>query len=186
MVVVTEDDVVTKAATAKLAAKKVEATIRKFEDTIIGQDFESAGIFDKNGVLLTKIDGNWGNVPIGKAEKYMEGNVFTHNHPGGGTFSLQDIEVMFKYKLAGIRAVDEEYIHVATPAEGATREQKLSVGARFSDIYKDKEIAFSKKIISGEAKRSDIDKWKCDTAHEIWTEIASDCGMVYTRIKRYS
>lgn len=185
MVVVDEDDVVTRAAAAKLAAKKVEAEVRKFEDTIIGQPFESAGIFNKNGVLLSKIDGEEGNVQIGKSEKYLKGNMLTHNHPGGGTFSLQDIVFMHKYELSEIRAVDEEYIHIATPIPGVTREQTRSVGARFSDVYKDKEIAFSKKLDSGEAKRSDIDKWKCDTAHEIWTEIAKECGITYTRIKRH-
>jgi len=184
MVVVTEDDVVTKAATAKLAAKKVEATIRKFEDNIVGRTFESAGIFTKDGDLLHKLDGSKGNVEFGGAATDLKGSIVTHNHPGGGSFSLPDIEAMNNYGMAEIRAVDETYIYIAKPIEGATREQRHSTGSMFSDIYHDKMDILLDKIDAGEAKRSDIPQWKRDTAHEIWTEIASDIGITYNRVRR--
>ena len=83
-----------------------EENIRKYEQSIKNQKYESAGLYNSKGDLLFKKDGGKGEVKFEWYETYqMKGNYLTHNHPINSSFSKADIQVLAGSGLSEIRAV---------------------------------------------------------------------------------
>ena len=84
------------------------AKIRGWEDTIINQDYETAGAFNEKGDLIFTKDGGADVVNFTKEEgESFEGLRFTHNHPKGSGFSPQDIKFACKAKMKELRVVSK-------------------------------------------------------------------------------
>lgn len=67
---------------------------------------ETARIYDTKGKLLLRKIGEEDFVQFTDVEiKQMRGSVLTHNHPGGGCFSPNDINMLRRGKLSELRAV---------------------------------------------------------------------------------
>ena len=83
-----------------------EENIRRYEQSIKNQKFESAGLYNSKGDLLFKKDGKARSVKFTDSElKEMKGNYLTHNHPLDESFSPEDIHVLAYHQLREIRAV---------------------------------------------------------------------------------
>lgn len=92
---------------------RLEQKLNEYEDSIAGQDFESAYVVDQKGEVY-RLDGESDTVDISLMEDKLEGSLVTHNHPDtdgeiGGSFSKDDILAYFAYKMKELRAVDSQY-----------------------------------------------------------------------------
>lgn len=77
----------------------------KFESEIIANGFESGMSINKTGRIIEMPVGTAHSVGWNKIRD-IEGGILTHNHPGGGSFSDQDIlNVFTPFRLREIRAV---------------------------------------------------------------------------------
>jgi hypothetical protein len=100
-------------------------TITSFEKQIYSQKFESAALY-KDGIQLFKKDGSEHAVNFTNKEmKLMKGATLTHNHPGGGNFSFDDVGIMSQTGLSEIRAVSNEYIYIYRNGIGIIDEDDL-------------------------------------------------------------
>ena len=123
--------------------------IHSVEDRIRKQDFESAALIDKNGNQVFFKDGESHCVAFSAEEtKSMKGNTLTHNHPGGGILSCEDVGTMVGADLNEIRA---------TTASGKTFSIKRTEG--YTDdkglsFYTDYRMEYGKAI---ERAESDLD-----------------------------
>jgi SPP1 gp7 family putative phage head morphogenesis protein len=158
---------------------KPAVSIGKFESSIIDQQFEIAGIFDKNGNFLTKINGDEGSIEFSKNHVDMlKGNTLTHNHPGGGTFSLSDIKSLSNYDIGEIRAVGIDGTYIATPKSPSIKSAK-EIDNIFNNRYQiEKERAYDL-LDSGEMTKAMVPEWKKQVVHTIWETIADEIGIIY-------
>jgi len=116
------EDVPKKVAPKKVVAPKkalpksvaLKKNLRSIESKIAGNKTESLHAFTPDGKKLFTLQGTERSVgiPIVDAKK-LKGNIMTHNHPGGTSFSPEDIGLLNKYKMKEIRAVGKEYTHTA-------------------------------------------------------------------------
>ncbi|MDL2253325.1 phage head morphogenesis protein [Ruminococcaceae bacterium OttesenSCG-928-I18] len=81
----------------------VSKTLRKVEGEIRGLDHEVGAVIGRDGRLLNKTQGEAHSVNPPK--DLLKGNIFTHNHPSGGTFSTDDIRNFVSDGLYEVRAV---------------------------------------------------------------------------------
>ena len=76
-------------------------TLHKVEEAKRKLDYEVGTLISPDGKVIKKYIGEAHGINIPAKDKPLfEGNIFTHNHPGGKTFTVQDI-----YKF-----VDENYM----------------------------------------------------------------------------
>jgi hypothetical protein len=100
---------------SKLARNRVEAT----EADLAGLQHERAVIFDANGKTVHTADGDTHRISIDPRQaRLANGEVVSHSHPQGGTFSLKDLEFAFAYHLKELRAVTPNGVYSIT-AQGA-------------------------------------------------------------------
>ena len=101
--------------------------IRQYEQSIKNQNFESAGLYDKNGNLIFKKDGGSENVRFSDYElNQMKGKYLTHNHPLDQSFSPEDIYVLSYWGLAEIRAVTKTRTFVMKSNKQFTNKREFS------------------------------------------------------------
>lgn len=101
---------------AKIVTKKwsEEAIQRRKQDEvhIKGQKKEAAILYDGSGKKVFHKTGEKHSVSFTFEEnKRMQGGVLTHNHPGGATFSPDDINILRSTKLSEIRAVGRDGVY---------------------------------------------------------------------------
>jgi hypothetical protein len=78
------------------------------EGQITALPFEVAFLFTADGRECARFKGKAQEVEINlddEQEQQMAGGILTHNHPDGSFFSLKDLRLMVKLKLAELRAV---------------------------------------------------------------------------------
>ena len=104
---------------------KAEQRMRSAEESIRDSDTEHALIFDKDGNVIKRLDGNNEGYEMDEEAERMfkDGRAYemTHNHPDvyidgvkidGGTFSADDIADMVAFHRGRIRAVSGETTHM--------------------------------------------------------------------------
>lgn len=79
------------------------AAIARIEDHFRPCRIEYAHIFHPDGELVRFLRGKKDKVQIPN-DCTTTGNILTHNHPTGGTFSAQDCFMMYKYGMQEMRA----------------------------------------------------------------------------------
>ena len=97
------------------------AKMIELENSIVDNDFETAGVFDEDGNLIFKKLGGKNYVQFSDEEMaQMKGRILTHNHPSGRSFSFEDLAMTRNTRLKEIRAVGTGY-------DGVTRTYRLTV-----------------------------------------------------------
>ncbi|MBY0242220.1 MAG: phage head morphogenesis protein, partial [Burkholderiaceae bacterium] len=92
------------------------ATAVKLEDQIRGEKNEFGAFVSKDGGVLLRRAGLPDKVPYTEDElRSMKGTTFTHNHPGGLSFSVDDVRNASFADLVELRAVAPHYRHTMTP-----------------------------------------------------------------------
>ena len=78
--------------------------------------YEQAYILDKNGKLVFE-NKNGGAHQVAYDGKLAAGNVFTHNHPGGQSFSIADVAGAVRWNMAEMRAVEKNITYSLKPGK---------------------------------------------------------------------
>lgn len=91
-------------------AVHVGTTIKGSEDRIRGLDHEQLVVIGQDGYVRAVVDGGEHSVGItANAAKHIKGNIVTHNHPNGGTFSQADIMSAGRTGAGEIRAASKRF-----------------------------------------------------------------------------
>lgn len=82
--------------------EKTRTIVRGIEKEIHKLSYETGAIIDKSGVVLQKVNGARNEVFVDGS--LLKGAIMTHNHPNGGSFSVQDIDSFLQCDAYQIRA----------------------------------------------------------------------------------
>lgn len=138
---------------------------------------EHGATFDKAGVKSNEKEGLHDRVTYMHDQlKTFAGRVFTHNHPGGGSFSVDDIAIAAEYNFAEIRAVTELFRHSMSgrwPSPGDVRRV-------FDEEYPRAENEVREMVRSGDLR---ILHYGAEVLHRAWARVASRLGLTYIREK---
>lgn len=80
----------------------IRKTLQSVEEERRGLDYEVGTIIDLDGNIINVTSGQ--SHSVSPPEELLKGNIFTHNHPGGGCFSQGDIESFVSSGLFELRA----------------------------------------------------------------------------------
>jgi len=162
--------------------KKISNMILEKESSIYRNKRESAYVIDSNGNVIADKVGTKNGVTVYLSNEEMNGSVFTHNHPGGSSFSTNDICVASKGNLKEIRAVGEvdgkRYIYSAKPGRNGwpTRNAIANAYNRYQQEVKNELVNGFR---NGTISKSQY--YKTDVNHESWLRVAQELRFVYTR-----
>ena len=88
----------------------------KDERSIKGSKKEEAVLYDSSGAKVFRKTGEDHLVSFTQEEiRVMRGGVLTHNHPGGASFSVADINMLRQSGLKEIRAVGRDGVYSMKP-----------------------------------------------------------------------
>jgi len=158
--------------------------VRNKESVIANLDHEKCFVFDKAGKVVFEKTGKENRIEFSNEEmdKLQGTEIFTHNHPGGGSFSPEDIQFTWLRQIKEIRAVCTDYEYSAK----ITKEWKAGVWNAFVDrmslIYGQVKVGFWREIDEGSitADQARIEHW-----HKVWSKMADVTpAFEYTREKR--
>jgi hypothetical protein len=173
-------------------SRKTPKEVLQLEDKLRTQKFESLGAFTKDGKRIAFLDG-------GKYEVYIPNElgvkfkdaIITHNHPmgleyppndprsKGNSFSGEDVDVMFAFGAAEIRAVSQGYRHSLKPPKGGWKfKSRDELKKAWNKIKADVESDFWSKINAGEMSHIDAE---ANDAHEKTTRFADKYKAKYVR-----
>jgi len=169
-------------------ADPLEAVVRAKEDTIVHLDHEKCFVFDSSGKTVFQKEGKESSIFLTKEEaEKLRNRVFTHNHPGGASFSWADIDTLWKTGLKEIRAVTKEFLYrmkILEPGEGLQKAEKM-----WWDLFRKAREERGKEI-----QRLIDDGFAPDEAgrmawarmtHEIWLQITAQVPCLkYERLRR--
>jgi len=169
-------------------ADPLEAAVRAKEDTIVHLDHEKCFVFDSSGEVVFQKGGEENRIVFTKEEAAKFRNrVFTHNHPGGASFSWADINTLWKAKLKEIRAVTKEFLYrmkILEPGEGLQKAEKM-----WWDWYQkapeEREKETRRLIDEGFAPDEAGRVAWARMTHEIWLQITAQVPCLkYERLRR--
>jgi hypothetical protein len=149
----------------------------KFEETIRRNDHETGAFFGKNGALQLARSGEPDRVSFKVSElRSMNGALFTHNHPGGSTFSVADVQNASFTKLSELRAVTPGYRHIMTAENGWPAEAAIQ---RAFDL----EAAKARRDVDTMVRSGELSVKYATTEiyHLMWARAAPKLGLTYLR-----
>jgi hypothetical protein len=156
-----------------------------FEDKVADQPVEYLAIYDKKGkqIGIAKGDERSAAVPPSALRAMSSGKagVLTHNHPGGRSFSPEDVEIGRFYRLDEVRAVSRTYTYSISPGEKGWP----ILSTHISDSY-DKHNAAVKSIFGPKVSSGSMSvKEANDTHHhEVWVRVSAELGLNYKRTSK--
>ncbi len=157
---------------------KVFEDIKSAEDGIRWQSKESAVIF-KDGKMVLFKDGNENSVVFSPEEaEATKGGVFTHNHPMGRSFSVQDLVMFEKWEYSELRAVSKGWTYSIKPA--FKRWNIDVVHAEYGKVNKKIRDLFEDKILSNQIT---IDQAEATHHNEVMLLMSKTFGWDYSRTK---
>ena len=152
------------------------------EAAIKDNSSETAMVFDVSGNLITSSKGNSHQVSVGNVP---EGSILTHNHPGGGTLSKQDILSGTSMNLSEIRAVTSKRVYsMKRPAGGwGDRAKWIPAISRAETRVREKLQSFvrrGQRISYFEARKRQITANEI-RQHLVWKAVSKEFGWTYRK-----
>lgn len=121
-----KEDVILKETTDKWA-KEARMELLKDERTLAGRKKETSVIYGPDGKYLFQKRGTENAVRFSISEALkLKGCVVTHNHPNGGSFSIEDIQFLRKSGASEVRVSTEECSYYLRQPEKWPKEIKTS------------------------------------------------------------
>jgi hypothetical protein len=168
---------------------KVDPMAKMYEEENKIRDLkkETGIIFDTDGNEVWRQKGQTANVDIMDAvnKGVMKGNILTHNHPRGSSFSDSDIKVLSFYEMAEIRAVSNKHTYTAKLTDKFMQYDKFDRKKMIEAKVKEYDDEVKKELsgtINGKEltqREADLERW-----HRIWTKMAERDGWItYKREK---
>jgi hypothetical protein len=167
-----------------VAEEMLKKNLKSAEDKIRTLEIEKAYVFDAKGAKILSKSGDKSEVSFTTKEALkMKGNILTHNHPVGSSFSKQDIIFAISRELKEIRAVTEKHNHSFSLKGDAPLKEKalLEVCNEYdkanSDVFKD----FQAKINNQEI---DVEYANKNHYHIVWDKVKNKINWInYKREK---
>lgn len=159
-------------------AEGIYLTVKAKESEIRRLRYEKAYVFDDDGRMILAKDGEETHVAFTRDEvMQFTGRTLTHNHPSGGSFSLDDINLAVSHDLREIRVVGGEYTHVMRPGKkGWPTLNKLASAYDDADHEVGEELwreTLLGKMIPEQANK--------EHHHRVWLRVAQKLGLYYRR-----
>ena len=161
---------------------KRQQGLNKFENSVRNNNFESGFIVDKNGKILMNRRGGKDFVQLTDSEaRSLKGNIFSHNHPSGDSFTGDDIAVMIRSEAIGARAVTNEFNYVMKSNPALREFGADRVFKTWKNEYDIRIARITKKIKTGKITFDEGVKEGKFISHDIWTGLSKDFGFDYKR-----
>lgn len=164
--------------------ESLKKSLLEAESKIYLRKTEKAYVFTPDGKKVFSKPGGKSSVSFTQKEAdKMKGNILTHNHPYGSSFSLPDIELFVLKELEEIRAVGQYHRYSFSVNQGMP-EKEMAI-KEIRDLHKkyDKKMYqyFSKKIDQGKLTPEYAQK---EHAHRVWSGISHDLNWIeYRRLQ---
>lgn len=112
----------------------IEQALKTIEARILGEKVEYAFVLDDDGTILMGKRGEKSQV-IMKEEEYMRftGKTVTHNHPGNGPPSPDDVKTLIAGNLKVVRAVTEKGVYELSHIPSRESREQLKDKARAAE-----------------------------------------------------
>jgi hypothetical protein len=173
-----------KTARDRVVSSALARTIVTVEEQIATAPVEHAVVLDDAGTLLVNKEGKRMEVSFTPDEvtRMRGAAVFTHNHPGGTSFSLPDILMAKRLNIREMRVVTEQALYVLRPPPAgwpalALKDLLSAVQTADAEV----EGKLRSQIEVGRLSKPEANKrhW-----HEVWTQVARQVGSRYRRRTR--
>ena len=158
-----------------------ERNIQALEKRIQNQSYETAHVFDSKGRELWSHVGDDTSVDIRDAIRkgLVENNILTHNHPSGGSFSPQDIDMLYRHQMKEIRAIGRNGNLARATVDAQNRDifnLKIAIKRADSDVRDMMWDAINNGEITPEMAST-------EHFHEVWQRVAMKTGLKYERVE---
>ena len=181
-------DIINTPATAP--AERLAASLHSVEDAKRELDYEVGTLLSKDGEVLKVYGGSEHQVSVPDSDKALfEGSVFTHNHPGGRTFTLEDIMEFADANLHEVRASTPQGTFFSLRVHGdevnrsigrVMKEEKVGSYLAAATELQQEMIKTGEKLTGYEYQQRLFDSM--DRAVDNWlTENAEEFGFIYTK-----
>ena len=156
-----------------------QETLGKFERRRRKNKIEFGIIIDREGNVIAQVKGNKHSVSFNVSDlKKASGGIVSHNHPNGSSFSIEDVLILLKYKLAELRAIGKEYRYSIKATRGLSREEVANLIVDYNEKKTIADIAMDTYNITTLDQMRRL--WIYET-NKIWVELAEKYAMIYTR-----
>jgi lambda family phage portal protein len=160
-----------------------DGPIRKFEERVKNQNFESALIVDGNGEVIIQKDGDKDSVTFSDDQMRnilgAQRTTLTHNHPSNSAFSKEDMKFASNTGLFEIRAVTKDYVYVLRREPGA---EKWPAPYLLGDEYeKQKWDVFTKYDSESNTVTDNPSLSNENFMHEVCQNVAARFNLYYAR-----
>jgi hypothetical protein len=162
---------------SSVLARRVAA----IENLIATAPVERAVVFDAGGEVLVDKAGERAAVAFTaeEVERMRGAAVFTHNHPGGTSFSLPDILMAKRLNIQHMRVVTAGALYIlGAPAAGWPALALSDLLRAVQEADAQVEEQFSTQIRAGKLSKTEANRrhW-----HAVWTQVAQRVGLQYQR-----
>jgi len=170
----------------KTNKQRLAESLRREEQEIRNRRTEFGVLFDPDGtVVLKKTSRQRSYIRFYEDElRQFRGRVFTHNHPSGSAFSIQDLSVAAEYGLAEMRVAGSRgHAYSIRPRPDRPWSKRFfdeAIEPSFQRHSKEIQRLNWKRIRTGKLSTSDAN---LEHYHQVWTRVAREVGMVYSRRK---
>lgn len=154
-----------------------------FENKIRDNKIETAGVFDYTGKNIIDKRGGKNYVQFTAEESVkMKGNILTHNHPSGSSFSPEDVYMLTSGTVKEIRAVSTYADYNLKVSSGGESDfsylSPTGIKNNYMTIKKDLHNKYMNKVVN--EGMSETDAWHAHS-HELMTKLSKDLKLDYTR-----
>lgn len=148
-----------------------------FESGIRHDQMETGAFFHADGSLIVKKVGTPNKVQFSAIDLAgTDGTLFTHNHPEGFSFSIQDVQVAVAQKLVELRAVAPSWRHMMRPSSTWPSFQSIRMVAQNETTHVRSDVGGM--VQSGQLQRRFAD---LEILHLIWERVSHKLGFEYFR-----
>lgn len=155
---------------ARAKAVEIESGIRS-------NKLETGAFIDRGGNVLLQRSGEADRVgfPVSEFPRLRD-STFTHNHPGNGTFSRDDVRLASEIGVAELRAVGPTLRYMMTADKDWPSGDMIAALAAQSE--KD-----AIKRVTGMVNKGEIELEfaQSESEHQFWTILSGKAGLKYTR-----
>lgn len=171
--------------TKRLTDAEMDTRVAQAMAEIQDSDHEVLRVWDDMGnEQVIRQQGTAGSVAVDPAEfdKLRNARVILHNHPGGSSFSSQDIYTAWQDNVQDMRVVGRNgYEYSMRPPEGQSWQDTVSE-IELREVYNRHNVAVYDDVM----RRMDSgdlpwDQGGITHSHETWLRVAEELGLRYTR-----
>lgn len=178
------------------AHPELKKNLRKLEDSIKNNNFETIAVLDSEGEEIVNQPGDKYEVGLNRAQTWRvriasdrgRGPILTHNHPQWGkhsaSFSIEDVQCAEVLKVKQLRAVSRDEIFIMNPPKGGmfTPELTKKIQASYEKRLEEVSNQYVGQIRWGGMSASEANM---RASHEAWKLVAQDVPEItYQKIPR--